>query len=475
VLVLVGFIVLRSGGEEVTVETTEATLPVVTVATVSDLRGTSEFRVIGTVRSASEARLETEAGGRVTDVLVSLGDRVSAGTVLARLENSREQVALRQAEAAYEAALASSLQGTASQDEAVRGVQNAYRTAYTTVDDVVRSTVDDFYSNPDGAIVGVRLSKGDTLSLRTTRKDLERTLDDWAATIASGYRNQNSTQLLAEADATIRSVGNLLITLSTLSLDEPVGSPFLSADTQTELTRARATLDGALAALAQARTVYEQATLTVRPDQPSAVSAQLKSAAASVESARIALEKTLVRSPISGVVNSLSLVAGSFVSPGTPAAVVANNAALEVTTALAEADLATVRVGDTVRLDAVGTGTVTALAPAIDTTSGKGEVIIGVASDTMLVNGSTVGVRFNRTLTGVAADRITIPLTAIRLLPSGPIAFSVSEKNTLVVVPVTVGELFGDRIEILSGLSLSDRIITDARGRKDGDAVTVSQ
>ena len=93
-LVALGAYFLFSGKEVVVVQEAPS-LPVVTVRSVKELSSNNTFSSVGTVAAISEARLQAEAGGRVTAVTVSIGDRVGAGQVLASIENSRERASLR--------------------------------------------------------------------------------------------------------------------------------------------------------------------------------------------------------------------------------------------------------------------------------------------------------------------------------------------------------------------------------------------
>ena len=69
-------------------------------------------------------------------------------------------------------------------------------------------------------------------------------------------------------------------------------------------------------------------------------------------------------------------------------------------------------------------------------------------------------------------DRILIPLSALKITADGTFVFTV-ENNTLKALPVTQGQLFGNNVEVLEGISKESRIVTDARGLKDGQTVTV--
>jgi hypothetical protein len=53
--------------------------------------------------------------------------------------------------------------------------------------------------------------------------------------------------------------------------------------------------------------------------------------------------------------------------------------------------------------------------------------------------------------------------------------FGVSDTNTLVAYPITLGVIMGDSVEVTNGITNDSRIITDARGLKAGDTVSVTQ
>ena len=67
------------------------------VSTLSNAGG--PLSLTGLVKSQSEANIRTEASGQVTYVSYKIGDFVSADTVIAEIENSRERASLEQAKA----------------------------------------------------------------------------------------------------------------------------------------------------------------------------------------------------------------------------------------------------------------------------------------------------------------------------------------------------------------------------------------
>lgn len=471
-LVVIGIIIRGAADDSASEEV--AKLPVVTLRAVGALESESVFSVVGTVRSVSEAQLRAEAGGRITSVPVRVGDTVTAGTVLATIENDRERASLLQAEGAYESALASARGSGVTLEEARVGAANAYQNAFTVVDGIVQSTIDDYYMNPEGPIIGYRLSSGNPTVMNARRADVEAMRIAWRTSIARGV--VGDVDVLTDAESNVRLLSALITDLNDIVLDEPRTSIFFDEAYQQELIGARATLDGVLASLSAARRVLAQAEVSGASNGTSEADARVKSALGTLRAAQAAYEKTLVRTPISGVVNALNMVAGEYATLGQPAAVVANNGSLEVKTALGESDLETITIGDAVTVNGSVTGVITSIAPAIDPVSGKAEVRVSVDDADALTNGTTVTITFSRnTAEASESDMILLPLAALKLLPSGPVAFGVNDEGVLVAYPVTLGAIMGDTVEVLEGLTRESVIVTDARGLRAGDAVTVTQ
>src|SRR3989344_7136101 len=102
--IIVIVVVLSNGNEEEIVPEGERSVSLSTVLELSGEQNT--LPVFGIVRSKSEALVRTETSAEVVRVNYSLGDSVSAGTVVAEMRNTSERAALLQAEAAQDVARA---------------------------------------------------------------------------------------------------------------------------------------------------------------------------------------------------------------------------------------------------------------------------------------------------------------------------------------------------------------------------------
>jgi RND family efflux transporter MFP subunit len=488
--VLVAFFIGQFFIGAVVPEEAATSLPVVTVLTVGELMDTSlSVPTLGTVSAMSEARLVTETGGRVTSVRYKLGDRVGAGSIIATLENSRERAVLLQAEGSYDAARASALTsdvGSASAerayDEALTQATNAYRSAYTTANDVLRNTVDQVFSNPDTAMTGVRIdSNGRSLELIATRRALETTMDTWGTKIQSDF-GTNGSSLLSEADSATRQLSNLVTTITALLTDNDavpneielaaLRSDFATA--QRELNGTLQTLSGARTALIGAETAKTQAQISGSRGEVSLSDAHIKQALGALHLAQANLEKTIIRSPISGTLDALTIKEGTTVAPGTPAALISGIGALEIVAYIHESDTAQVKVGTPVLIEGGAKGVVTQMASALDPATKKIEIRIGITeSTTDLTSGETVRITLTSENTDSSNPSILLPIVSIKMTPNGPIVFSVRDDNTLIPHDVTLGAIIGDRIVIEEGVTTDLAIVTDARGLRAGERITV--
>ncbi len=173
---------------------------------------------------------------------------------------------------------------------------------------------------------------------------------------------------------------------------------------------------------------------------------------------------------------SLPITLGGYVSSFSQVAVVSNPNALEVDTYVTSDDAKTLAVGGKATIEASTQGIITFIAPALDPTTGKIQVKIGIPGDqSALTDGDTVTVSLARSATGAvgtASTTITIPIVSAKITPSGPVVFTVSS-STLMAHPIIFGDISGTQITVTQGLTPDMDIVTDARGLSDGQQVIV--
>lgn len=487
-LVVVGSTLL-GGGDEPSSETAAAT-QIVRVAPAGELaafgRGIS---VVGTVTAVDEAEVKSEIGGQITTVNVAIGDRVGAGSILATFENASERAAVLQAEGAYEAAVASAQQSDISAGASAEDVTSAeidawneFRDAFIDADDVMRNTLDDIFSDTTSATLEL-----DDFSWekRLIRYELERWGDRSLSARPSGETLDTE---LATAETLTRRLVTLIdavydqVTRKERQIDAATTLATI-ATYKTDLATARTTLNTAssalsstVAALQSTRADYRRAQIAGTGGTVSAADAAVKQALGSLRAAQASLEKTIVRSPIAGAVNTVHVKRGAYVGAASPIAMVVSEGALEVSTYLTEADRNRLAVGDAVSFSEGGTGTVTRIAPSIDRTTQKYEVQISPETDE-LEAGDVVRVLLSEETeagASVSDTPLFIPLSAIKLTADSAVVFSV-ENGTLTEHEVTLGDVRGTSVHVTEGLARELVIVTDARGLAAGDPIRVAE
>ncbi len=445
-------------------------LRTVTLATAGSLGGVaSGSDVLGTVRSITEANLLAESGGTVRSVRTTLGASVPAGYVIAELENASQRAAVLQAEGAYDAAVAAR-SGVSSVDAAA-AARNAYRAAFAALDYALESEVDSVYGAPGAFGPRLLIGTGDQSETYYSQKRtlIDQKMSEWRAHLATAD-SANPETLLAEASSVITTTSELLSNLNTAA-NQVNGSA--TATQLSNLATARASVNAQASAVASARETYRGKSVS----STASVDASVKQALGSLRGAQAQLEKTLVRAPISGTVNFLPIRVGDYVTAYTHVATVAQNGSLEIVTSISEEERTQLSAGEKVQIDSKFAGVITSISPALNPVTRQIEVHIAVLDkNTTLVNGQAVHITLPgrvATITDTTGP-LLLPLTAVKLRTGDRVVFTVNEEGRLTGHTVTTGEVRGNRIEVLSGISPETRIVTDARGLSEGQKVSVS-
>jgi multidrug efflux pump subunit AcrA (membrane-fusion protein) len=495
VAIMAVIIAINALSNKVEVPETTASVAEVTVLSVGELASDARFDTIGKVEAVSQANLQSESGGRVTSVSVKVGDSVAADQVIATIDNKLQKAALTQAQGSYEAALAAAAVGDVTANQAAtaldvtkNGAVSTFKNAFNTINGAFNNTIDDFYSLSNVSIIGLKIDGfGNTELLNRERTAFKSILSEWQQRASVINQNSNLETELAYAGAQVdRTIAIVDIFINIFNRETTLGG-YSEAELQIfslDFTTLRATLiatrsaiNNAETALRNAKDGVEAASLAASGGKVSTAGAQVKIAFGALQTAQASYEKTLVRTPINGVVNALYLKTGDYTAPSQPAAIIANNNGLQIKTFVSQADGALLKVGDPVTIEGSSAGVITAKAGALDPTNGKVAIIVGVNEGSTLTNGATVKVTFSQlsSSTETESEKLLIPLTALKITSDGSFVFEVSEDETLKAVDVEQGKLFGENIDILSGITKESRIVTDARGLKDGQKVTLKK
>jgi membrane fusion protein (multidrug efflux system) len=239
-----------------------------------------------------------------------------------------------------------------------------------------------------------------------------------------------------------------------------------------------AAVQGAAAALLAATRNHERAQRLVdagiapRKDLDLATSDLAQAIAASATTLRLRTLATL-RSPIAGVVTRLAATLGASVDGTASLVDVADPRAVDIVLNVSAGEAAAIARGAAVSLtsgsadggDSLGTGVVSTIGAAIDTATRTFAVRVAVSKTARALRiGESVNGRIALE-THTAA--ILVPANAV--VPDGDDfrVFVVDEANVAHAQAVTIGARQNGRVEILSGLKVGQKVVTDGAYQVD--------
>lgn len=244
-------------------------------------------------------------------------------------------------------------------------------------------------------------------------------------------------------------------------------------------------LDTAQAALVQAQAAYDAASTHLQSVERVSREAALRSAEGQLTSAEGRMKGadaqvgySEIRSPISGVVTERPLFAGETAAAGTPLVTVMDTSTLLAKAHLAHDLVAAMKVGDPAEVRVPGTADtvrsrIFLISPALDPGSTTVEVWLRLDNREGRLR---VGTPVKLLIAGRAvASALRIPAAAVLAGPDGQRSVMVAASDGLAHRrTVTLGISDGEDVEVRSGLSRSDLVITGgAYGLDEGTRVRV--
>ncbi len=193
-------------------------------------------------------------------------------------------------------------------------------------------------------------------------------------------------------------------------------------------------------------------------------------ASAALTQSRTSLANTQIRAPFAGVVTEKKADAGTFASPGMPLFTLEDTRRYRLDAMVDESDIRLVHVGEAVPvlLDSLGSaeirGTVAQIVPAADAASRGFLVKIELPSDARLRSGLFGRAHFPRG----ARSALLIPRTTI--VERGQLrgVFAIDANQIAQLRYVTLGQPFGEQVEVLSGLQQGEKLIAAPGDREFG-------
>lgn len=376
-----------------------------------------------------------ETGGKVVEVYVKEGDLVEKGDLLARLDDGDLQLQLRQAEANLRAAEAQLAQLKAKPAEVdIAAARAALAAAQAAYEDLVAGPDPDQVASAEAAVKRAKVQ----LDQAQAAYDMIKWRSD-AGRLPQAIQLQLATIDYEQAQAQLR-----------LAQKPPKDAQVAQA----------------LSTIAQAQANLDRLLRGPDPNQVAAQEANVERARVAVEQARRALEKTVLRAPISGVVTAVNVNVGQFAAAGQPAFTIVQVRPLHTTVQVDELDVARVQVGHIARVtvDALPErefmGVVTYIAPTPTVQSGVVTYEAKVElqdDDPALRPGMSVSVEI---ITAQVKDVIVIPNRVMRInRETGEFFVDKLIDGIPQRVKVEVGLRNDQFSEIVSGLEEGDVIV----------------
>ncbi len=380
---------------------------------------------IGTVQPDEIVSIFAELPATVEEIYFQPGDQVKKGDLLFELDDKDVMTSVKTAQAAYRSAAAQVDQMTGS----------SYKNTLQQLD----TAYDNAYENYKEA-------------------------DDAADDAEAAYK--------AAKEAYESALEGGLVPGGS-SIDELFGA----------MQRAQASASAARAMADQMETLYQNArkSYNINAEQgyvelTEVAAATLNQAQVGLDAAMDQLENCKVRSPIDGVVESVSLSKLNMASTTSPAFVISNKNVLMVTFGVSSSAVFSMKPGDPVTVEkgqSTYNGTITEVSTMASAQNGLFTVkAVLETSDAQLLTGVSVKVT---AATDKAENAMVLPQNAVYYDDGKPYVY-ILEEGAARQVYIETGVSNAEEVQVTSGLSLDDQVITSWHPNlTDGTPVVIAQ
>jgi len=437
----------------------------------------------GNVKPLADVDLAFELGGKVQNLNVAVGDKVYAGENLASVSNADLIANLDQAKANLKKMTASfgdnADKTTLDFVQTETSLVNTLKDSFTKADDSVRNKMFSLFNDP--AKYRAKLSFNPDIFLQ---EDIEKgkdeatyLLDDWYNSLSKLNSSSNFEIYYNDAKANLIYIKNLLDkcaeAVNSLSPENGVTTQTQIDTWKLNISTARTNINAVIDTLTTSFNQYKAASLgvTISKNSTLAEEASIEQAQAGVASAEASLAKSIIRSPIDGVVTSVDVKMGEIVPSSRNIISIISYGDYEVESFIPEADIAKVKLGNiaSTTLDAYGSNvnfetTVIKIDPAAT-------VIDGVPTYKVTLKFTS---QDGRVKSGMTAnlDILTGQKNDILILPNRVITTQLDGKYVSVRDPNDQSELLQKKI--VTGLRGSDGNTEIVSGLNEGDKVVSS-
>ncbi|MFO7697859.1 MAG: efflux RND transporter periplasmic adaptor subunit [Anaerolineae bacterium] len=420
----------------------------------------------GSVRAERTQRLAFQTSGTVTEVMVDELETVTAGQVIARLDDTDVKLSLAQAEAALAIARAQLARTQAGPSEADLLVSEAalavaeigIQTAQAAVDGA-RASQQRILAGPtpeELAIAGKRVDEA-----RNALWGAQAQRDAICGRVGLGASQADCDQAQAGVNRSEVSV-----TIAELQVQQ-----IRSGANAADIASARAQVDQALGQLASARAQLQRteaemarSRLGATPEDIAVAQAQVDQAQVGVDIAASRLDDLALRAPADGVVASVSVLVGDTAVAGSPVVTLIDSEAYHVVLSIDETEIGRIIAGQDARvtLDAYPGVPLTGRVASI---GAVGTDVQGIVVFQVRVDLDPSGLALRPFMTAAVdlvvmqtEDALLVPNRAVRRDAAGRYVETLSA-GQLVRTPIELGASNTEYSIILSGLNEGDEVV----------------
>lgn len=459
---LVAAIALSGCGKK---EAEEASLKV-NVSTVKAEAGnltlTSDF--VGNISAEESVNIIPMAAGTVTEVFAEIGDMVSEGDVLFKIDDEGAQLQYRQAQLSLQSAKQSA--EITQNTTAIQMHSNLYN-AQAGVDTAKQGlkTVNHNLNKAEDTVDDLEKQKKKMKQLKNTYKEF---LDNYNAAVASG-----DTAAAAAAQIALDGLASSLGVDTAKGGYEAIGTAIdgtiatISSgidQAESAVDTLRSTKKTTQISLGQAEqaleTIYETQAASAGDVLADSLATGLSLAQVGVDSAKLALSHYTVTTPISGKIVAKNVSVNDIASSQMVAYTVAQEDTMTVTFNVSEDVRNTLTVGDKLTVERNGNefaGTITEVANSVGAATGLFQIKASVlANGEELPDGVSVKITCN---TYNAENSIVIPYDAVYYDNDGSYVY-VNDNGIAKKTFVTCGIFDDEQIVIVDGLKVGDEVVS---------------
>lgn len=471
-----------AGKEEAVQETEESVAVEVQTPKIGSL--TLDTAYIGTVMPQEQVYVIPKTSGTVTETFFEVGDQVQAGDVLFKIDDEAAQLQMANARAAYESAQA----GVTAQNGGARDLQN-YQT-----EEQIRQLRESLYDTDD-QIAELEDNLGDLRDAGgklSSAKEQAQAGVDAAAKIYYEKQNEISDQikvLQEEIDALQEADKNADVSAQEgeiASLQAELAGYKAAVDqARAGVDQIQAQLDSIDASKAQIKSGIDQAENgqdTIRdnlsmaeqayaitqneiyPQSDAVSAAQLQQASVGIDSAQMQLDFCTVTSPISGIVESVSVEKNGMASAGNPAYIISNRESMTVTFFVAEKAKNVLNIGDPITIERnehIYDGAITEIGTMANAQTKLFQVKASIAGAGVGENALPNGVSVKVYATTEKEDsKLMIPYDSIYFSAGDAYVYCV-ENGQIIRKEVTVGLMSDEEAVIEEGLTEDSQVVSN--------------